>query len=205
MWSFSVSVIQWGTHSQSWGFTVLSWLWTVAGWSFCEGNWSWGWPKLPCDHITPESRFSRGHLCVRHWFPEDTSYLRSFCFRIFFNLDCKHCWIPSEIQIFRRNFFFLSLHLAGAKADTGKFPCSPFLREDLFPLYSHTTDSILCCLSFMRMFDLHFDLIFALIMPSLMINSLRVNEIWCYYPNSLGIEPCFFQVICIKSYRTGTI
>ena len=59
-----------------------------------------------CDHITPESLFSREHLCVMHWFPEDTSYLRSFCFRIFLNLDCKLCWIPSEIQIFRRKFFF---------------------------------------------------------------------------------------------------
>lgn len=120
----------------------------------------------------------------------------SLCFRIFFfflNLYCRLCWIPSEIQVSGDFFFFfLSLHLAGAKAETGKFPCSPFLREDLFPLYSHTKDSVLCCLSFMRMLDPHFGLIFALIMLSLMINSLRINEIWCYYPNSLGIEPCFF-------------
>ena len=118
----------------------------------------------------------------------------SLCFRIFFFFEFILQTLLNTIRDsgFRRFFFFLSLHLAGAKAETGKFPCSPFLREDLFPLYSHTKDSILCCLSFMRMLDPHFGLIFALIMLSLMINSLRINEIWCYYPNSLGLEPCFF-------------
>lgn len=119
----------------------------------------------------------------------------SLCFRIFFFFWIYIADSAEYHQRFRFQeifFFFLSLHLAGAKAETGKFPCSPFLREDLFPLYSHTKDSVLCCLSFMRMLDPHFGLIFALIMLSLMINSLRINEIWCYYPNSLGIEPCFF-------------
>lgn len=128
----------------------------------------------------------------------------SLCFRIFLNLDCKLCRIPSEIQVSGDFFFFFVSPVSWCQGWNRQISLQS-LSAWRFPLYSHTKDSILCCISFMRMLDPHFGLIFAMIMLSLMINSLRVNEIWCYYPNSLGIEPCFFQAICIKFYGTGTI
>lgn len=130
----------------------------------------------------------------------------SLSFRIFLNLDCKLCWIPSEIQVSGDFFFFFVSPFSWCQGWNRQISLHS-LSAWRFPVYSHTKESILCCLSFMRMLDPHFGLIFATIMLSLMINSLRVNEIWCYYPNSLGalFFPSNMHKVLWNRYHTEPI
>lgn len=127
-------------------------------WSFWQGGEAGDrWLPLWSHHSVSLSFLES--ICVActdswgHYLPEISLSL----FLSFLNLDCKLCWIPSEIQVSGIFFFFVSPFSWCQGTETGKFPCIPFCVKISSVL--STKESILCCLSFMRILDPHFGLI----------------------------------------------
>lgn len=122
-----------------------------------------------------------------------------FCFVLFLNLGCISVEYHFVVHLYRRNLF-LSFSIASSKVEI-LFSCSLFLHEDLFFLYSLTN---LSALAFFIRFSIWSNLGIDNDI-SYIKQCLRVNEIWYYFPNSFGIEPCPTQATCIICCRTGAI